>query len=409
MNLTIRLFSFLLFTYSLSYGQMGQYDYKLELKGISQQWHKITLPDGVFGKTSQSLADIRVFGISKNNDTIEAPYLLKVNAKKTSRKNVAFKIRNTAHNDKGYYFTFEIPTKEPINQIELELKQENFDWQITLEGSQDQNEWFTVLENYRILSIKNELTNFQFNKLTFPSSTYRFFRLLIVSKEKPELIQASIAQHIITKGTFRNYPIKKINIQENKQSKQTEIDIELQLPTRASHIKIAVTDTFDYYRPVTIQYLSDSFKTEQGWKYNYSTLTAGTLNSIEENTFTFKSITLQKLKILVHNQDNQALSIDSIEVQGYVHELVARFTEPGTYFLTYGNSKAKKAHYDIDRFADKIPKNLIALETGREQIIEKETVSGINPLFENPNWLWAIMTVIILLLGWFSVQMMRKK
>ncbi|MCK5440335.1 MAG: DUF3999 family protein [Maribacter sp.] len=410
MKLAIKSYtSFLLLLCSYSYGQMEQYDYKRELKGISEQWHTMILPNNFFGRVSQNLSDIRIFGITANNDTVESPYLLRLATEKISRKEVAFKTLNASHNDKGFYFTFEIPTTEPINQIKLEFKQPNFDWRLKLEGSLNQQEWFTIIENYRILSIKNEITDFRFTTLTFPSSKYRFFRLLIDSKEKPELAAARIAQSEITDGIFKKYPIKKTYTKENKQLKQTEIDIELQFAVPISHINIGITDTFDYYRPITIKYLSDSLETEQGWKYNYSTLASGTLNSIDENEFTFSSTTLQKLKIIIRNQDNQALTLDSIKAKGYVHKLVARFTEPATYFLTYGNNNVSKPKYDIKQFENKIPETLTTLDLGDEQSIEKTKFSKTDPLFKNKTWLWTVMTAIILLLGWFSVKMIRNK
>ncbi len=399
----------LLLLCSYSYGQMEDYDYKCELKGISEQWHKIIIPDNLFGKVSRNLTDVRIFGITTNNDTVEAPFSIRQASEKISYNEVVFRTLNASHNNKGYYFTFEIPTREPINQIELEFKQQNFDWRLKLEGSQNQQQWFTIADNYRILSIKNKVTDFQFTKLTFSSSKYRFFRLLITSKEEPVLTFASVAQREVTSGIYRNCPISSIRSKENKKSKQTEIEIDLPMPLPVSYVDIDIADTFDYYRPVTIKYLTDSFKTEQGWKYKYSTLASETLNSIEENEFKFNSTTLQKLKILIHNQDNQALTVESIKVKGYVHELVARFTEPATYFLTYGNNNAVKPHYDIDRFKDKIPKTLTALELGDELAIKKGSVPVAEPLFQNKNWLWTVMTAIILLLGWFSVTMIRKK
>ncbi len=408
MKLKIKIFAFLLLSCSLLYGQMEQYSYKRELKNVSGQWHRIMLPDEIFGKTSQNLTDIRIFGITPDNDTVEAPYILRLTTETISDKEVEFKTLNTSHNDKGYYFTFEVPVNEPVNQIKLEFRQPNFDWQVTLEGSQNQGEWVTVMEDYRILSIKNELTDFQFTTLAFPESKYRYFRLLIDSKEKPELIKAGLSQCETSEGTYRKYPIRRIRTTENKQAKQTETDIELRMPVRASRIRIVVSDEIDYYRPLTIKYLSDSIKTEQGWKYIYSTLTSGTLNSIEKNEFRFNSTTVQKLKIFIQNQDNQSLTIDSIEVKGYVHELVARFADKATYFLAYGNTNAELPQYDIDRFTENIPVNLTSLEPGNEIIIEKEEVQVTDPLFKNKNWLWTILVVIILLLGWFSVRMMRK-
>lgn len=393
---------------SFSYGQLDEYNYKREVDGISDPWHKIILPNELFGKTSQDLRDIRVFGITEKNDTIEAPYLLRLTTDKISRKDVAFTLINTSSNEKGYYFTLEIPDKEPINQMELDFGQENFDWRITLEGSQDQREWFRVIENYRILSIKNDQTDFQFTKVTFPSSKYRFFRLLVKSSEKPQLRVASIVQKEVTTGSFRKHKVQKINIKENKQSKVTELDIDLQMPVRASLIEIAVSDTFDYYRPVRLKYLADSFKTEQGWKYNYNTLLKGTLNSMEENEFHFSNTTVQKLKLFIDNQDNQALAIEAIKVKGYEHELITRFTEQADYFLAYGNKNARRANYDIVRFADNIPDELREVELGEELRIEKEEPPVKEPLFKNKIWLWIIMTVIIILLGWFSIKMIRK-
>ncbi|MCA0447727.1 MAG: DUF3999 family protein [Bacteroidetes bacterium] len=408
-HLTNLLSLLLLFTYSFAYGQMDDYSYKRELNGVSAQWHKIIFPDDIYGKISQDLTDIRIFGVTAEGDTVETPYLLRTTNGKTSISDVSFKILNVSRSASGYYFTFEIPTTEQINLIKLDFKQENFDWRIKLEGSQNQKDWFTVIENYRILSIKNEITDFKFTKLVFPDSKYRFFRLFIDSQEKPELTSASITQNEITEGTPRNFAIRKFSKREIRESRQTEIDIELQMPVRVTQLKLAVNDPFDYYRPITIQFLSDSMKTERGWTYNYSNLTSGTLNSLEENVFKFNSTTVNKIKILIDNQDNQPLTIDSVQVTGFITELIARFTEKATFYLTYGNNKATKPNYDISHFADKVPVTLIDLKPGDEMKIEKENVNETFPLFNNMIWLWSLMGLIIVVLGWFSIKMLRKE
>ena len=410
MKLKTKIYTFLLiFVYSYSFGQIEQYNYKREIKGITDQWHKIILPNEVLSKTSYNLSGIRIYGITKKNDTIEAPFLLRLVTDKLLNKEVSFNILNSSHNEKGYYFTFEVLSNETINQINLDFKQKNFDWRIKLEGSQNQQEWYTVLDDYRLLSIKNDLTDFQFTHLSFPNSNYRFFRLLIESQEKPELIVAKISKRILTDGIYNNYPIKKINSIEQNKNKQTEIDINLQSTVPVCYLKIDIKDTFDYYRPITIKYLADSVKTEKGWNYSYNTLMESTLNSFETNVFKFKSTFLQKLKIIIYNRDNQPLAINSFKVLGFVHELVIRFTEPASYILAYGNNKAEKPQYDINQFAEKIPETLTTLELGPEHTIVKKNISGTEPLFKNKTWLWVIMVLIILLLGWFSINMIRNK
>ena len=391
-----------------SFAQMTDYQYKRDLSGIENQWHKLVLPDEIFGKTKQNLSDIRIYGITPEEDTIEAPYLLRLTKDEIYTKEISFNELNVSHNQKGYFFTFEIPSKEPINQIKLDFTQTNFEWQILLEGSQDMKEWFTILEDYRILSIRNDYVDFIYGNLTFPPSKYRYFRVLVKSKEKPDLSSATISRNETKEGIFRDYEVKRMITLEKEQSKQTELDIELKQPVPVSHIRIEVSDTFDYYRPVTIQYLVDSLNTEQGWKYNYSTLAIGTLNSLEENEFELGSTILQKLKVIISNRDNQPLNVGAVKVKGYLHELQTRFAREADYFLAYGNEQAIKPSYDIGHFADKIPETMTILTLGEEQEIGQTEESGIKPLFESKTWLWAVMVVIILLLGWFSLKMMRK-
>ncbi len=409
MKLVVKLCACLIFTCLGAFGQIEDYKYKRELTGISEQWHKIVLPDAIFGKVSPAFTDIRIYGITASQDTLEVPYILRLASGKTTQKEVAFNTINTSYNEKGYYFTFEIPSTEPVNQIDLHFRQRNFDWQLKLEGSFNQSDWHTITDHYRILSIKNEITDFQFTKVVFSDSKYRYIRMIINSKEKPDLTQAGIVQQEHTDGVYKNFPIRKFTIKNHKEAKQTEIEIELEQPVPVCWLKLKIEDKFDYYRPVEIKYVTDSFKTEQGLQYNYSMLTSGTLNSMEENSFRFNSTIVKKLKIIIYNHDNQPLHLNTVQVEGYVHELTAQFTSEAHYFLTYGNSTAVKPDYEIENFIDKIPVVLTALDLGNEEVIGKEEIPAKTPFFHHKIWLWGIMALIILTLGWFSIKMLQRK
>jgi hypothetical protein len=409
MKAKIKLTCIILIIGLYSSGQIDQYSYKRELSGIKDQWHMIVLPDNIFGKVSPDFSDIRIIGLSTNNDTIEAPYILKINEDKILQKEVSFNLINQSANDKGYYFTFEVPADNSVNQISLEFKQQNFDWRAALDGSQNLREWFSIIEDYRILSIKNDLTDFQFTKVGFPESKYRYFRLLINSDEKPELISVKISLNEIVEGNYNNYIVVATKTDEDKKNKQTIVDIDLKTPVPICCLRISVKDRIDYYRPLTIKYLSDSVKTEKGWKYYYSTLTSGTLNSIEKNEFRFNSTVLKRLRITVDNQNNAPLKIDSLIVKGYVHELVGRFNEPAAYSLIYGNKRTVKPNYDIHHFTDKIPAALSSLTLGTEQLVGSKAKNKQTPFFQNKMWLWSIMALIIVILGWFSLRMIRQR
>jgi len=398
----------LLFICSFTFGQIGEYTYKRELEGINDQWHTIELPKEIFGKISRNLSDLRIYGITIENDTIEAPYLLNISIGKTIINEINFKSINNSFNKNGYYFTFKIPAKATINQIKLDFKRDNFDWKIALQGSQNQQEWFQILDNYRILSIKNEQTNYQFTNINFPNSNYLYYRLRIKSKKKPLLENTKISLEEFSGANLNNFAVKKVTVNESKPMKETIIDVELENTVPVSMLKINMADAYDYYRPITIKYLTDSVKTEQGWHYNYSILSSGTLSSIEESTFKFNSTVLRNLKIIIHNYDNEPLTFKNLEVKGYSHKLTARFTKPATYFLTYGNSRARNPNYDLNHLTSNIPDSLTRLTMKGEMVIDKKEVPITEPLFKNKTWLWALMAIIILVLGGFTLKMMKK-
>ncbi len=388
-------------------GQYQQYKNKRELQGIKDQWHQVVLPADIFGKISNNFSDIRIIGIKENKDTIEAPYVLVTASEKNGGNEVPFKLINQSKNDKGYYFSFEIPGQTDVNQFNLDFKQQNFDWKISLEGSHNPQQWFTIVEDYRILSIHNEQTEFKFTKLEIPPSRYRYYRLFINASTDPGFIKASLLQNEKVTGSWIDYQNNSFKIENQKTSKQTIVDVTMEQPVPVAWIKIVVKNNYDYYRPITINYVTDSFKTENGWHYNYGILYSGTLNSFEKNEITFNSTILKKLSIIIENQDNEPLQIDSLQIKGYEHILKARFVEKARYYLLYGNKNAARPNYDIESFVDKIPKTMTSLEIEEEEFLNTE-IKKPGALFQDKIWLWVIMTSIIILLGWFTVNMMKK-
>ena len=160
---------------SLAYTQMDTYKYKRELSGVKDQWHQIQLPNAIFKHLQKEVGDIRIYGITPKNDTIEVPYIW--STKPHSTISIDFKTINTSRTKAGHFITFEIPISKSINEIALDFNETDFDWKAQLEGSQDQKNWYTILEDYRIVAIKNDLENYQFTTLNFTDSKYQFYRL----------------------------------------------------------------------------------------------------------------------------------------------------------------------------------------------------------------------------------------
>lgn len=362
----------------------------------------------MYAYCNQNLTDLRIYGIKKDGDTIEVPYLLKTNTDQTKRTEISFDIINQSNNTKGYFYTFKLSKNSTINHLKLDFEQKNFDWLVTLEGSQNQSEWFTIVEDYRILSIKNSQTNYQFTNLKFPSSQFYYYRLLVKSKEKPKLNKVYFTEQVTTKGEYLYYQSNKISNAINKEHKQTIVDFKFNQPIRANQVEFFIQDDFDYYRNFNLKYLKDSIKTERGRKKIYSQLTDGVLSSLGEKAIKLEQTTFQQLQLRIDNGNNTPIKVDSISVKGPVYKLTARFLEDANYFLVYGKPFDYRPTYDVTQFQNDIPNNLSRLNLGVQQDIIKKESKASSPLFENEYWLYGLLLLIILVLGWFSIGMIKK-
>src|SRR5690606_26064258 len=146
---------------------------------------------------------------------------------------------------------------------------------------------------------------------------------------------------------------------------------------------------------------------------NYALFATATISSVEKTAFSKNNHTpvlARNFRITIQNQDNPALQIKDIEVNYLADRLIFQAEKEKEYYLFYGNSNSRKPLYDIERFKE----NIIALQTfdeaalGNEIVLDNSQKQAL-PLFQNKLWLWAVMLIVILILGFFSYKMISKK
>jgi len=386
-----------------NFAQIQDYNFQQELAPASQEWHSVYLPETLFSKAKLNLSDLRIY----QNDTLEVPYLLQVMHDEKSTKKVPFALVNqVSKNDKNYY-TFKMDEPKIINEIHLDFNKSNFDFKVQLQGSNNNRKWFDI-KKARLLGISNSNMSYNYNKIYFPDTEYTYYRVIIPTK-KVKLAQAYLYNKIVTKGEETIY---KSTIVTTTKDKQTTIDIKLKNSVPVAKIRLTVASDFDYYRPLKIKYLTDSIKTPKGWIKNYQTLYNGTLSSLENTDFDFLSHISNEFKVIIDNQDNQALAITAVQISGKKHRLVAHFNdyknENNSYKLVYGNKKVRKPHYDIQFFSNKIPETLKVLKLGEEKQLDKASYEVENSFLSSEKLLWALLIIIVLFIGKFTLNMLKK-
>jgi len=126
--------------------------------------------------------------------------------------------------------------------------------------------------------------------------------------------------------------------------------------------------------------------------------------------FKFNNVVTSRLRITIQNNDNRPLDFSGFVVKGNIHQLVSRFDDPkSAYYLLYGNPNVANAQYDIHTFENRIPTDIKEATLGVETVRLKPSAQSRSPLFENKAWLWVAMGLVMLLLGVFTLRMMRTR
>jgi hypothetical protein len=389
---------------TLSSGQPDTFTYRRALSDITQEdWYSLPLPKDIFQHTRIDFSDLRIFSIT-NSDTLEIPYLLIVSTDAVTEEDFHLPILNQSRSDDKLYFMVEVPSGKVLNTVNLDLIEKNLNAFVTVEGSDDRKKWFEVASKRRILSIFSENVDYEATSITFPPSSYNYLRISVASDIPLTLEKAYFKNITIKKGVADE--VHQTWLTDPDQKQQTILRIKSASRMPVNELVVEASHDMDYYRTYTLEYAHDSVETERGWIQNYSTLQRGYLTSFDTNRIEFKPVVTHELKLTVFNQDNSPITVKKIRLFSPQVELTARL-KPGKNYLYYGYSKATKPNYDLVHFEDRIPeeRNMAGLLT--EEKISQRADS--RPLFAGKLWLWAIMIVVIGILGYFTIQMLAKK
>ena len=284
-----------------------------------------------------------------------------------------------------------------------------------MEGSHDQKQWFSILENYRILSIQNSKTDYNFQLLAFEKTNYKFYRIFIPSKETPILQRASMQEKFTPKIEFNKLLINNIKQTNSTKDKNSVITFSLpyKIPIYSLILNIDKNDAFS--RPIEIKYLVDSIKTEKGWVKNYETFYYGKIiyYGAKDLDFSFSNndvIWAKDFQIIIENQDNAPITVKSVNTVSPKYFIYFKPKNEENYFLFYGNKKSSLPEYDLKLIEDKVFKlsKSDASLSDEEKLPKKEKPTK-EPLFKDKGWLWGVMILIICILGFFSYRMLSTK
>jgi hypothetical protein len=396
----------LLLSQQVLYAQ--QFKQKRALGNLSQGWYSVQLPPELSGSLTPQMGDLRIWAVT-TTDTLEAPYYLQEQTPRFKYQEVNFDLLNTSRQGTTYYYTYKLPAGSTVNQIKLNTPQTNFSWKVTVEGSQTQEQWFTLVEGARLLGISNKMAQYKLTDLALPLTDYRYIRLSIQPQDEPtsepKLQSASLTKLDTIDGASELIPSKLVK--HVNQNKQSEWYISLNNLVTINRLKLSIAEDFEYQRPITISTLKDSIRTSRGLKARFEPVYNGYISSLEEANFSVNSERVQHLKIVVQNYDNTPLTLREVVAISFPYKLLFRVDRPGNYSVYYENPEVYTPTYDIAGFINKIePATIMPIQLAEAEAIQNTTASVKQE--ESKWWLYLVLAIGSCLLAYFAYSLLKE-
>ena len=394
-----------------SVAQIDSYSFKRQLNKVEKgSYYTLFLSPEVIARSKSDLSDVRIYNITEN-DTTEVPYLLNWLGSNIKEVSIPFELINDTYNEKCCsYVTLKFPKKQAINQIKLNVSDSNFDKRLKIEGSNDNKEWFTIKEHLRIVRFRSASEDYSYTTLNFNESEFTYFRIKFDDDGSPRInvTEAYAFENQLIEGTYNDLKITDKKQTENKKEKTSKIIVDFPYSYLVNYITLKSNSKNDFYRNINVYGSTGTLKTGKGDVENWYMINTSVFSSIESNTIFCNNAKTKKLKIEIINYDNEPIIIDEIKAFSEQCQLVANLPQSDNLYLAYGKENDNAPNYDLIHFKDKIPNELSNVDYGTEQV-KLISINKPEQLIKSKIWLWVVMGVVLVIIGYFALSMLKKE
>ncbi|MEQ8365040.1 MAG: hypothetical protein RH948_19355 [Cyclobacteriaceae bacterium] len=386
-----------------------EFGYEVDLLPVKESgFHKIQLTPAVLGKVDGILSDLRIYDLAG----VEQPYLIEKEAFKET--NTAFKEyeiieRFDEANDSSSFFIFANSSGQPIDNISFIVQNTAVKKTAVLSGSNDQEKWYVIGNNYPLQSMYNRDGATFKKRLDFPLSDFQFFKLEVKGKPNEPINILTIGYHESNSTRGRNSGFDFII------DKQEEIDDVSMITLSLSEIKYFEKLTFTltgarFYTRNARVYIDELTENRKKEKILVKRQIASiALNSNTNNTFEIGPTRVEKLYIEIDNLDNQPLIVENVSGAYLNQYLVTDLKAGEAYKMKFGNRALDAPSYDLAHFKRQLPNEIKEVELQQvRQLISDANQEPEKSLFENTYFIWSIIGVIGLFLLIISIRMIKE-
>jgi hypothetical protein len=307
----------------------------------------------VMDKSREDLADLRILDANGS----EIPYALRIRREIADKREIATTVFNQVIAG-GNASEMSVDLGENAgehNEVEIDTGGVNFRRQVNVEGSDNGTAWRTLTTGVVIFSMASQNQIATSNRVTYPTSRYRYLRIKVFADEltdrhAPTINGVKVIMAVREQGVLTTWglPIPPYELLRNQGAPASAWTIDLGARVPCDRLMLDFADE-SFSRPFTLETIDDP--------QNIRLAASGELTRrIGEKrqplTIYFQDEEyVRKLRLLVTDYSNPMLSISSISAAAPARQLVFEFKEGVALPLRlfFGNPKATAPHYDFEK------------------------------------------------------------
>ena len=404
-----------------------QYKAEVTVEDGTGEYGRLILTPEIYDAARLDLADIRLLDAQDR----QVPYVLAKAKDITERLKYSPALINRSTNTEGSAMvTLDFGKQVVKNSIEVETGGNNFRRAVKIEGSNDNVEFFTVVEEAYVFAIDY---NTRFEQVDLPANDYRYLRITVkpmATEEKSPVID-DVRAHKVEKKFAQRRPVEMLQVEhsENEKSKSSIYIYDLayrHLPV--SEIELGVADNA-FYRCVTVdgrdaatrKVKVDSEDNRQRFKeveVRWERIVSDTIYRYTEADGKKREKLILRvpssrrvyryLKIAVRNYDDRPLTVNSASAKMIADNIVFAAQDDVASALYVGAKSAAKPQYDLARRLS-LPLQVKARMAKLGGITDNPLFGKVEPRTlawteKHKVLLWIIMGAVVVVLAGFILK-----
>jgi len=409
--------------------ELAEWKYRAEvtIEDGTGEYCKLTLTSEVYDAARPDLGDTRL--VDAHGEQV--PYVLVKPKDTTERLKYAPAVINRSTNVDGESMvTLDFGKKVVKNSIEVMTRGNNFRRAVKIEGSNDNTEFFTLVEHAYVFAVTY---NRRFEQVDLPKNDYRYLRITVrpMATEENSPVINEVSAFKIEKSFAERHPVQ-MALTEHSEDEKSNSSIYVydvvyrRLPV--SEIELDVADD-SFYRYVTVegrdaQTREVKVRSEDN-RQRTKTVEVQWERIISSTIYRYTEANGQKrerlvlripsgrrvhryLKITIRNYDDRPVVLKSASAKMIAHKIVFANVDNSAPTLYIGSEPARAPQYDLERRLNN-PLQVKARTAALSAITD-------NPLFGQVEakpvaWterhkvlLWIIMGAVVGVLGGFILK-----